>query len=1209
MMQTLPKQSITNKHLTSLYQVMLEHGDNENAAKLLDVYEKNNHQEIMISFAGHFSAGKSSMINELLGKQILPKSPIPTSANVVKIKSGRGAATVYFHNHEPLEYDEPYDIDMIKEYAKDKTDIRAIGISTKEALLPEDCIIMDTPGIDAADDADRLMTESSLHLVDRLFYVMDYNHVQSEVNLQFLKMVQDFEIPFYIIINQIDKHDEREITFDKFTQSINQTFKQWELNPEKIYYSSLTVPTAVHNQLPDIKDKLTAIMTDKLAVMNIERSANQVTKAHRKFLQDAYEEILPENTSEHDGIDAASRLAAVNEEIESVKHYPKKVEEAFFAELNTTLKNAYLMPAVLRDKAEIYLESQQRDFKAGIFASKKKTEEERKKRLDDFYQSLKETMETSIQWKLRDKFSDLLKEFHIYDQQLSNTIQHIGIDFGEEQLSALQKPGAKVNGDYVLIYTNDVSSNIKQRFKREALRIWEQIQGILNQQVNKELKDYEPEMQKLQKLLEINQNREDLKNDLQRKRNQLEIAYQSPEPDETVREKMEQELVSRHKPVKKATKSMYANGKQEEETVATMVKPEEKVSSSAGKTLEKIGNVMDTIQDLPGFQSIMDDLSEKQHRLTKRSFTIALFGAFSAGKSSFANALLGNNVLPVSPNPTTAVINRINPVDDEVNHGTVIVTLKDTETLTNDLEQLMKRLDPPSADFERLVDWMMENNIHEHRDLHQSHQNYLRAIIDGYHDYMKATDGSITIDIDSFEAFVTDEAKACYIESVDLYYDCQLTRDGITLVDTPGADSVNSRHTNVAFDYIKHADAILYVTYYNHALARADKDFLLQLGRVKDAFELDKMFFIMNAADLAADDAELTLVSDYIEEQLTMLGIRFPRLYPISSKQSLKDKQENIPLNDQMAAFQADFNHFIHHELAAITIQSAGRDMLRALQTTRQYLDSLQLNEEEKEAYRNELQSKRAALKDVAISIDRSAGEQKIVQKIEKQLYYVLERLSIRFHDFFKETFNPATITESGRKALLQLEKQLQELLDYTGYELLQELRAVSLRVEGFMKELQTELQHDFSNSSKQIDPEFLLPDFTDLELATPSYKQALVDLKTDDFRKELKLFNGTKAFFAKNEKETMKEAMYSRISPAAERYLEKNQQHMQDAYLKQWQTVTDYIRQEIHKHIDLYIDNLLSVMDDRSVDPKVLQAKQDMLVSILEEENEVVKG
>src|SRR5690606_1926807 len=175
--------NLSKKHLVSLYTMMLNNGDKENANKILDLYEKADQNEQIITFAGHFSAGKSSMINALMGQDILPKSPIPTSANVVKITSGGGYARVHLHNDEILEFKEPYDMDQIKEYSKDKDTIKKIEISSKNSVLPPTSALMDTPGIDAADDADRIMTESSLHLVDTLFYVMDYNHVQSEVNL------------------------------------------------------------------------------------------------------------------------------------------------------------------------------------------------------------------------------------------------------------------------------------------------------------------------------------------------------------------------------------------------------------------------------------------------------------------------------------------------------------------------------------------------------------------------------------------------------------------------------------------------------------------------------------------------------------------------------------------------------------------------------------------------------------------------------------------------------------------------------------------------------------------------------------------------------------------------------------------------------------------------------------------------------------------
>src|SRR5699024_7168210 len=150
----------------------------------------------------------------------------------------------------------------------DKNAIKRIDISTSEDILPENCAILDTPGIDASDDADRLMTESSLHLVDVLYYVMDYNHVQSEVNLYFLRKMHEYEIPFYVIINQIDKHNENEITFESFDKNVRETFEQWNIFPEKIYYSSVMKEDTTHNDIQTIKKELFHLLNGNKNITN-----------------------------------------------------------------------------------------------------------------------------------------------------------------------------------------------------------------------------------------------------------------------------------------------------------------------------------------------------------------------------------------------------------------------------------------------------------------------------------------------------------------------------------------------------------------------------------------------------------------------------------------------------------------------------------------------------------------------------------------------------------------------------------------------------------------------------------------------------------------------------------------------------------------------------------------------------------------------------
>lgn len=54
--------------------------------------------------------------------------------------------------------------------------------------------------------------------------MMDYNHVQSEVNLQFVKELKQRNKTVYLVINQIDKHKERELSFESYTKSVSQSF-------------------------------------------------------------------------------------------------------------------------------------------------------------------------------------------------------------------------------------------------------------------------------------------------------------------------------------------------------------------------------------------------------------------------------------------------------------------------------------------------------------------------------------------------------------------------------------------------------------------------------------------------------------------------------------------------------------------------------------------------------------------------------------------------------------------------------------------------------------------------------------------------------------------------------------------------------------------------------------------------------------------------
>ncbi|MDY0405770.1 dynamin family protein [Virgibacillus sp. 179-BFC.A HS] len=929
--------SITVDHLIALYQLMLENGDKVNADKISDLYRKWKQKAYNISFAGHFSAGKSSMINALLERDVLPKSPIPTSANIVSIASGNGTARVYFHKEPPIEYDEPYDMDMIKEYCKNKDAIKRIDIRLKDNIIPEGKTIVDTPGIDAADDADRVMTESSLHLVDILFYVMDYNHVQSEVNLHFLQNLQEMKLPYFVVINQIDKHQENELPFTSFQDSVAATFRQWQLRPEGIYYTSLFNMEMPNNQFTKLKQDVFHLLEKPANVESrITSATEKILADHRRFLKQMTDDHLADHPSVLHDKDAAS-IADALEQITAKWHElhrrPREIKETFTNELNHTLKNAYLMPAALRDRAEEFLKTMQDDFKVGMFGSRKKTELAKKQALENFLQPLQETIASALQWKLRDKFLELLKANNLHDEQLQQLMQSIKLDYSVDDLKKQMKPGARLNGTYLLHYTNDVASDIKNKYKQLVLPVIDRIEEMAAQQIKDKMetlqnkKQYlETEMASVQKIMAET-------NKLQKQYEEIEQTLHHPSVSDTAKEILEKTLEIENQPVEKASvqPKMYTKNKQNKTGDSIREKQKEVPNQSIASVLSMTEKTIDTISGLQGLQSIIKDLRMKQERLHNRTVTIALFGAFSAGKSSFVNALIGEDVLPSSPNPTTAAITRMMASNNQHRHGTAVVHLKSEQMLQSDLLKMVEMFNPPqAATFEELLNWIEENVLNKSNDLLKLHESYLRALLNGYAASKDKLGTAITVSMDQFRSYAAEEEMACYVAEIDVYYDCAITAQGIILVDTPGADSMNARHTNVSFDYIKYADAILYVTYYNHALSRADKDFLTQLGRVKEAFELDKMFFMLNASDLAQSKDELNMVTAYVKEQLNQLGIRFPRVFPISSRKTLTQKLANEEISDEMAEFEDAFFRFIHQELVKVMLQGMVHDMQRA---------------------------------------------------------------------------------------------------------------------------------------------------------------------------------------------------------------------------------------------------------------------------------------
>ncbi|WP_055107834.1 dynamin family protein [Paenibacillus ihumii] len=910
--------------------------------EIQDLQQKLAADELTLSFCGHFSAGKSSLINRLCGKQVLPSGPIPTTANVAAIRNGepravltraeaagQGTDATAEGRSEQIELN----IDQLDDYCRDGNTYSMISLWDDVPILGQHGVLLDTPGVDSNDAGHAMATNSALHLADVVFYVMDYNHVLSESNLSFAKRLADWGKPLYLVVNQIDKHRNAELSFEKYRRSVEDAFELWGIVPAGVFYISLRELSHPLNMLSELEKTITALfrIRQSLLEFSIGCSLFHGAEQYLKRLNDAegeeQERLLEEIGGEEALQGLQEKLSALEREISEQAGLIDRLRDGLTKELDGLLANAHVMTPELREAAALYLESRKPGFKTGLWFHGSKTEREKERRKEYFLGKLKEQTQAQVDWHVRDLLRRLGQSEGLWNAEWESRLEAELPQAEEEWIAGPAREGALLSGEYTLRYAADVAAGIAGRYRRAALAIAD---GLLA--------ELEPRLR-----------------------------------------------------------------------------------------------------------------TARQDALRGGRFTVALFGAFSAGKSSFANALLGAQVLPVSPHPTTAAINRILAPEGDMKHGQAAITFKSMDAMREDLAYSFEALQLGAW---KEGSWRSEVTKLKAPDVPPSgraHFSFLKAAAIGWEQNAARLGSREITGLEQFAEYVAEESMACFVAGIDLYYSCPLTEQGIVIVDTPGADSIHARHTGVTFEYMKNSDALLYVTYYNHAFSRADRQFLGHLGRVKGSFALDKMFFIVNAADLASTPEELASVVEHVEDGLRAAGIESPQIYPVSSIAALEAKRSMDAGKLEASGFsrfEIPFLRFISEDLAGLAVGAARHELQQFIARAEQWTETLAKSEEEREQLKAQLLLDHKRFSEELRLLAKSDKTAEITQETGELLFHVRRRLQFLAGDLFHEYFHPSLLQDDGGDMKRKFAASVKGWLAQLSIELEREVQATSLRLE-----------------------------------------------------------------------------------------------------------------------------------------------------------------
>lgn len=187
--------------------------------------------DINVAFLGEFSAGKSSLINSLLKKPILPAFEKPTNAVIVEIKKGEeDKITKSYQDVNENIVTEEIQFYQFAEEVMNYDDNKKIMLELKDIdFIDEHTVLIDTPGVTSINEMHTDVTFGYLPFVDVAFVLLNLNiGAPSKSFIDFLKKFpKEFLNKIYFVMTFKDTKTDAEVNKIKeyFIEALSPLFE------------------------------------------------------------------------------------------------------------------------------------------------------------------------------------------------------------------------------------------------------------------------------------------------------------------------------------------------------------------------------------------------------------------------------------------------------------------------------------------------------------------------------------------------------------------------------------------------------------------------------------------------------------------------------------------------------------------------------------------------------------------------------------------------------------------------------------------------------------------------------------------------------------------------------------------------------------------------------------------------------------------------
>lgn len=243
--------------------------------------------KIKVAFLGEFNSGKTTLINALLKKKLLPMFDTPTTAAITEIsKSDTNEAFVLTVDEEGNEVKSPIDFYELAGHISESDSDKRIGINLADSeFLDETVLLIDTPGVSSINEIHTDITYGYLPNVDVAILLLNprLGDVPATL-LDFLKQFpEDLLEKIYFVISRIDQVPES--TLNNVKNKIYNSLTQIVEKPKLLLISGKSALEAINNQSAYQQsgiNQLISIIKEEVPLQKASIEAKQIQEALQK---------------------------------------------------------------------------------------------------------------------------------------------------------------------------------------------------------------------------------------------------------------------------------------------------------------------------------------------------------------------------------------------------------------------------------------------------------------------------------------------------------------------------------------------------------------------------------------------------------------------------------------------------------------------------------------------------------------------------------------------------------------------------------------------------------------------------------------------------------------------------------------------------------------------------------------------------------------